>query len=296
MIKKRKFKISNGFLFSFPAFLFMVALIGFPIVYNWMISFQNMTSRTFNAGTVKFVGLANYIEILKDADFWASFNHTFVYTIICIIFQFIIGFMLALLFNQKFRAAKPMRGLLVISYILPMTVVALMFKYIFSDSGIANYLLMNLHLIKEPVQWLTSTKMALPTVIITNIWVGIPFDMLLLSTGLSNIPSDVYESATIDGASTMQKFWYVTLPLMKESILSVIVLGFVGTFKVFDLVYVMTGGGPVNATEVLSTYSYAESFEYFNFGTGAAAANILFLCLFLVGLIYIILIGKGEQE
>lgn len=292
---RKRHKNRTGYFFSMPAFLFMIALIGFPIIYNWVISFQNMTIRTFNAGTVKFNGFENYIEVLGDSNFWTAFGNTFLYTIVCIVFQFVIGFLLALLFHQKFKAAKPMRGLLVISYILPMTVVALMFKYMFSDSGIVNYILTSLHLIDEPIQWLTSTGMALPTVIITNIWVGIPFDMLLLSTGLSNIPADVYESATIDGAGRLQKFFYVTLPMMRESILAVLVLGFVGTFKVFDLVYVMTGGGPVNATEVLSTYSYRESFQAFNFGTGAASANILFLCLFAVGLIYIKLIGKEEQ-
>ena len=284
----------TGYLFSLPAFIFMVALIGFPVIYNWMISFQNMTSRTFNAGTIKFIGLQNYIKVLTDSNFQVSFMNTLVYTIFCLIFQFSIGFVLALLFNQKFKIAKPLRGFLVISWILPMTVVALMFKYMFSDSGIINFLLQQFHIIKEPIEWLTNTKIAMKAVIITNSWVGIPFNMLLLSTGLSNIPTDTYESAMIDGASSFQRFIYITIPLLKQSILAVLVLGFVYTFKVFDLVWVMTGGGPVNATEMLSTYSYRQSFEYFNFGTGAASANILFICLFLVGLIYIRLIGKDE--
>ena len=137
-----------------------------------------------------------------------------------------------------------------ISWILPMTVVALMFKYMFSDSGVINYIFTSLHLIKEPIEWLTSTRNALPTVILTNSWVGIPFNMLLLATGLSNISTDVYESAMIDGASGIKRFIYITVPLLKQSILAVLVLGFVYTFKVFDLVYVMTGGGPVNSTEV----------------------------------------------
>lgn len=286
----------TGYLFSVPAFLFMVAVIGFPVVYNWVISFLNMTSRTFNAGTVKFIGLENYTAILTDPDFRSAFVNTLVYTIACLIIQFCIGFLLALLFNQKFRIAQPLRGFLVISWIMPMTVVALMAKYMFADNGIINYVLMSLHLIRQPIEWLTSTKMAMPAVILTNSWVGIPFNMLLLATGLSNIPSDVYESAKIDGAGGLKRFWYITVPLLKQSILSVLVLGFVYTFKVFDLIYVMTGGGPVNATEVLSTYSYRESFQSFDFGTGAASANILFICLFLVGLIYIRLIGKESGD
>ncbi|NCB94143.1 MAG: sugar ABC transporter permease [Clostridia bacterium] len=295
-MKERARERKTGYLFSMPAFLFMIAVIGFPVIYNWIISFQNMTSRTFNAGTVGFAGLSNYIEVLTDSDFQTAFFNTLVYTLACLVFQFSIGFILALLFNQKFRMARPLRGFLVISWIMPMTVVALMFKYMFSDSGIINYLLMNFHMIKEPVEWLTSTKMAMPTVVITNSWVGIPFNMLLLATGLSNIPSDVYESAMIDGAGGFKRFIYITLPLLKQSILAVLVLGFVYTFKVFDLVYVMTGGGPVNATEVLSTYSYRESFQYFDFGTGAASANVLFVCLFLVGLVYIKLMGKDEAD
>lgn len=118
--------------------------------------------------------------------------------------------------------------------------------------------------------------------------------MLLLSTGLSNIPSDVYESAQIDGANAIQRFFFITLPMIKSSILAVLVLGFVYTFKVFDLVYTMTNGGPVNSTEVLSTYAYYNSFKLYDFSKGAAVANVLFVILFLVGLIYLYLIGKEE--
>ena len=124
--------------------------------------------------------------------------------------------------------------------------------------------------------------------------INIPFNMLLLTTGLNNIPGDVYEAASIDGATSVQKFFKITIPLLKPTIMSVLILGFVLTFKVFDLVYVMTGGGPVDATEVLSTYSYKLSFQTFHFGEGAAAANVLFICLFIVALIYLKTISKDE--
>ena len=131
--------------------------------------------------------------------------------------------------------------------------------------------------------------------IIANSWVGIPFNMLLLTTGLNDISTDIYEAASIDGATGWQKFVRITVPLLKPTIMSVLVLGFVLTFKVFDLVYVMTGGGPVDATEVLSTYSYKLSFQLFHFGEGAAVANILFICLFLVALIYLKTISRDEM-
>ena len=179
---------------------------------------------------------------------------------------------------------------------LPVTVTALVFKYMFGESGgIINTILMNLHIIKKPIGWLLNGNTALIALIIANSWVGIPFNMLLLTTGLNNIPAEVYEAASIDGATGFQKFVSITIPLLKSTIMSVLVLGFVLTFKVFDLVYVMTGGGPVDATEVLSTYSYKLSFELFHFGEGAATANVLFVCLFLVALVYLRTISADEE-
>ena len=177
----------------------------------------------------------------------------------------------------------------------PVTVTALVFKFMFAEgNGIINTILMNLHLIDKPVGWLLQGNTAMWGLIIANSWVGIPFNMLLLTTGLNDIPADIYEAASIDGASGLQKFMKITIPLLKPTIMSVLVLGFVLTFKVFDLVYVMTGGGPVDATEVLSTFSYKLSFQLFHFGEGAAVANILFVCLFLVALVYLKTISKDE--
>ena len=178
---------------------------------------------------------------------------------------------------------------------LPVTVTALIFKFMLSEgNGIVNQLLMNLHLLQAPVGWLTNGSTALWGLIIANSWIGIPFNMLLLTTGLNNIPEDVYEAASIDGANGVQKFFNVTIPLLKPTMMSVLILGFVYTFKVFDLVFVMTNGGPVDATQVLSTYSYKLSFTYFRFGEGAAAANVLFLCLFAVALVYLRFVSEDE--
>lgn len=170
---------------------------------------------------------------------------------------------------------------------LPVTVTALVFKFMYADNGIINTILLNLHLIKEPVGWLLDGKMAMAGLIIANSWVGIPFNMLLLTTGLNEIPAEIYEASSIDGANKIQQLFRLTIPLLKQTILSALVLGFVLTFKVFDLVYVMTGGGPVDSTEVLSTYSYKLSFQMFHFGEGAAVANVLFVCLLAVALVYL---------
>jgi multiple sugar transport system permease protein len=131
-------------------------------------------------------------------------------------------------------------------------------------------------------------------VIIANCWVGIPFNMLLLTTGMSNIPKEVFESSSIDGANTLQRFFRITIPLLRPAIMSVLMLGFIYTFKVFDLIFMMTNGGPLNYTEVLATYSYRASFVQFNFSRGAAGAVVLFLCLMAVGVFYLRLIAKDE--
>lgn len=282
----------TGYTFTLPALAFMLLVIGYPIVYNWIISFQNMTARTFNTQTVTFNGLANYIKILDDPLFWNSLQNTAVYTVFCLIFQFSIGLVLALLFFKNFAISKPLRGFLTISWLMPSVVTALMFKFMLSEYGIINQILSALSL--QPVEWLTNVDNAIWGTIIANSWVGIPFNMLLLATGLSSISFDVYESAEIDGACGIKRFFYITLPLLKQSMLAVLVLGFVYTFKVFDLIYVMTGGGPVHATMMLSLYSYQQSFVFYDFSLGATSANILFICLFLVGLIYLKLIGKED--
>ncbi len=149
-------------------------------------------------------------------------------------------------------------------------------------------------MIDNPIPVLSDPKIAIWSVIIANIWVGIPFNMLLISAGLSSLPEDVYESASLDGANAFQKFIHLTLPLLRPVITVVMMLGFIYTFKVFDLVFVMTGGGPVHATEVLSTVSYRYSFDEFQFSMGAASANVLFFILLLVSLVYLRLIKKDE--
>ena len=145
-----------------------------------------------------------------------------------------------------------------------------------------------------PIDWLLQPRIAMIALIVANIWIGIPFNMILLSAGLTTIPKTLYESASIDGANGAQSFFKITLPMLKPTIGSVLILGIIYTFKVFDLVLVMTNGGPVNSTQVLSTYSYKLSFSLFKYSEGATVANILFVILFFISLIYIKLFFSGD--
>ncbi|MEY8429782.1 sugar ABC transporter permease [Lachnospiraceae bacterium 48-42] len=287
--KRGFFKYENvGILFVFPAFLYMIIFVGYPIVRNIVLSLQEVTVRTLTADSRPFVGLKNYIKIFQDPVFTKSMLNTLVFTVCCLAVQFLIGFMLALFFNQHFSVSKPVRGLLLIPWMVPITVTALMFKFIFgADVGILNYILKNIGIISQNIDWLTSPDTALFAIVCANVWIGIPFNMILISTGLTTIPKDLYESASIDGAGKLQMFFKITLPLLRSTIESVLILGFIYTFKVFDLVYVMTKGGPVNSTHMLSTYSYKLSFEMFKYSEGAAVANVLLVILLIVGVFYL---------
>lgn len=285
-----------GYMFVLPALIYMLLLIGYPIIYNIILSFQNVTAMTLSQGKHAFIGWDNFKEIFADPAFIPSVCHTFIYTLGSIVFQFILGFLLALFFNEEFSFAKPISGLIVISWILPVTVTALTWKFMLgTDNGIINTILLHLHIINKPISWLIGSTTALWGLILANSWIGIPFNMLLLTTGLANIPPSIYEAANIDGASIFQRFRKITLPLLKPTMMSVLVLGVIYTFKVFDLVYVMTDGGPVNSTEVISTYSYKLSFRFYRFGQGAAAANVLFVILLFIALMYLRTITKEED-
>ena len=295
---KSFFRYDNiGLLYALPAFLYMLFFVGYPIVSNLILSLQNVTVRNLVRGSRDFIGFDNYIKLMHDPVFLRAMFNTLLFTVSCLVVQFVIGFALALLFQKDFSFARPVRGLLMIPWMIPMTVTALIFKFMFStDVGIINYFLKSAGLITENIQWLTSPSTAMTAVITANIWIGIPFNTILISTGLTTIPLELYESAAIDGANGRQKFFKITIPLMRTTIESLLVLGFLYTLMVYDMVYVMTGGGPVNSTHLLSTYSYKLSFEMFQYSLGSSAANVLLVILLLVGVVYLKITMKGEME
>jgi multiple sugar transport system permease protein len=295
---KKFFRYDNiGYVFVFPAFLYMMYFVGYPIISNLILSVRDVNMRNLTTGSKPFVGLENYIELFtRDTVLIDSLVNTLVFTVASIFFQFVIGFGLALMLNKNFALAKPVRGILMVPWMIPITVTALMFKFIFgTDVGILNFILNSMGIISNNIEWLTNPMTAKIALIITNIWIGIPFNMILIATGLTTIPAEMYESAAIDGANKFQAFKNITLPLLKPTIESVLILGFIYTFKVYDLVWVMTSGGPVNSTHMLSTYSYKLSFEMFKYSEGASVANILFFILLLVSLLYLKVVYKEDR-
>lgn len=290
--KKRR----EGYTFILPGFIYMLVILGYPLVYNVILSFKNVNVKTFASGEAIFVGFQNYIDLFHNPTFLLVLKNTFKFTICCLIFQFTIGFIFALFFSKKFTFAGPIRGMILVGYMMPMSVTALLGKNMFDvSSGVINDLLMKVGLIHEPVEWLLSGGTAMAAIIAVNCWVGIPFNMLLLTSGLTGISTEIYESAEVDGANPFERFLYITLPLMKPAIMSVLMLGFIYTFKAFDLMFVMTKGGPLNATDVLGSYSYMLSFTQYEFSLGSTTAMVLFCCLFVVGLFYLRMISREDD-
>lgn len=290
--KKRR----EAYIFILPGFIYLVAICGYPLIYNLILSFKNVSVKNLATGASVFVGLDNYKQLFADPTFQLVFKNTIEFTLVCLVVQFTIGFLFAMFFSKKFTLAGPIRGLVLVGYMMPMSVTALLGKNLFLlDGGVINDLLMKVHLISSPIDWLVNGGTALGAVIAVNCWVGIPFNMLLLTSGLTGISTDIYESASMDGANAFKRFIYITLPLMKPAMLSVLMLGFIYTFKAFDLMYIMTAGGPFNSTDVLGTYAYSKAFTQYEFSQGSAIAMVLFACLFLVGIFYLKLLSKEDD-
>ncbi|MEV6605826.1 sugar ABC transporter permease [Kutzneria sp. NPDC051319] len=272
--------------FLLPALLYVLVFFGYPLVYNVLMSVRDYSVRSFYTGEAPFTGVANYLAALGNPVFVKAALNTVWFTVGSIAFQFGIGLALAVFFNGRFLGSATLRALLLLPWLLPLVVSGAVWRWIFDqDHGVLNTAL---RLVGLPaIPWLTDTGWALPAVILTNIWIGIPFNLVLLHGGLRAIPVSLYEAAALDGAGPWQRFRNVTWPLLRPVTGIVLMLGLVYTIKVFDVIMVITGGGPANATQTLTTFSYSLSFHDFAFGQGAAVGNVLILAATVFGFVYL---------
>jgi len=279
-----------GWLFLTPAILYILFAFALPIIYNVMLSFEQTSPATIANLTAPFAGLANYRFILNDPTSRTAIIHTFEFTAGSLVGQFIIGFGLALLFTLRFPGRTLGRSLIIVPWLLPLIVTGVIFKFLFQlEGGAVNQLLMDVGLVHHAIDWLDDPQLALPTVLIANIWLGIPFFTLLLYSGLQDVPVEVKEAALMDGAGPWQRLRLVIVPIIRPVIEVTFLLGFVFTVKVFDLVIALTGGGPANATQLITTWSYNLSFQEFNFGQGAALNNVLLVLAMICSPLYLFL-------
>jgi multiple sugar transport system permease protein len=286
----------GDYLFVVPAMVFVVAILLYPLGYQLYMSVYGVTLGNFLAGAAPFVGLEQYQEIVTDSRFHHALWITLVFTVSCLVFQFTIGLALALFFNRAFPGGGIMRALMLLGWMIPLVVSGNLWRWMLNGQyGVVN-LLLDVGPLDLGRDWLTGPNTALMGVIVANIWVGIPFNMVLLLAGLQGISLTLYEAARVDGANAVQRFFYITLPQLRPVIIIVLLLGFIYTFKVFDLIFVMTAGGPVNATEVLPIYIYDIFFEFFRFGQGAAASILVLVLPIILSVIYLRLLRREETS
>jgi multiple sugar transport system permease protein len=262
----------------FPSLVWIIMIIAYPIVYNIWLSFHKST---YGIELGPFIGFDNYIKIfLADDVFWQDFINSVIWTIGNLFFQTIIGLGGALLLNQAIRGRELIRGLVILPWVIPTVVITLVWRWMLEpDLGIINNILHYLKLITQPVVYLGSPSLAMLTVIIINTWRFSPFAIVLILAGLQTIPRDVYESAKIDGASSIATFRYITFPMLSPILTFVGFIAFVWAFNMFDVIWLTTEGGPGNTTETLPVLVFRRAFKEYRMGQAAAITTFMFLFL-----------------
>ncbi|WP_433087458.1 carbohydrate ABC transporter permease [Dactylosporangium sp. CA-052675] len=271
-----------------PVVVYLSTFYAYPLYRNLDLSVRHYTVRSFVQGDAPFSGLDNYRAVFDDPAFAPALIHTIVFTLASLVFQFAAGLALAVFFNRHFRLSATLRALFLVPWLLPLIVSASTWSWMLnSDSGIINATLSALGF--GPVNWLTSPDWSLVSVIIANVWIGIPFNLVVLYSGLQAIPVQLYEAAGLDGASGWQQFRRITFPLLRPVSAITLLLGLVYTLKVFDIIWIMTRGGPVDSSTTLATWSYRLGFGNLlpQFGPGAAVGNLLIVMALAFGLLYI---------
>ena len=267
-----------------PVVIFMLIVYGYPLFLTLKYSF-------FDASLIGennvFVGLKNYISVLKDKQFYDTFFLTVKWTVLTIGFKIGIGFFIAMILNAKIYMKKAYRFLVLIPWAIPQVVVSIIWAWILDGRyGYLNYYLQKFGIISKPLSWLTETNLAFLSTSFVDAWVGIPLVVMMFLAGLSSIPDSLYEAAKVDGANKIQRFFNVTIPSMKKVIIIVFTLTTIWTFNSFNIIFVLTGGGPIGATETIMLKIYREVFGNYDLGVSSTLSIIVFVVLTIMSVIY----------
>lgn len=290
LTKKKKAFSFWPYLLILPAVAIVIAVVFVPVMNAIGMSFQNYDLRRPNA--IGFIGLDNYIAAFHDPIFVNALLRTFIWAFFGVGFQFIFGFILALLLNSKFRGRGIARAVSLIPWVTPGVLIGLMWRWIYDGNfGVLNDLLMKIGLIDNPIPFLSQTTTSLPSVIVTIVWQGVPFFALMLMAGLQGIPTDLYEAANIDGATGLQKLFRITIPSLKDVIFVTTLLRIIWVSNSVDVIFNMTEGGPAYSTQTLSVYVYNKA-NALNLGYASAMALVMTLILSLVAIPYLVQMFK----
>ncbi len=271
------------YLLLVPTVVLLLGLTVYPLIYAVIASLHTINIRT---GEQSFVGLKNFIAIATDKQFWNALKNTAIYTGVGVTLEFFFGLGLAVFLSNRLVGRNVFRALLLTPMMLPPIVVAVIFKIIYiPDFGIINWLLGLVGI--KGIIWEASVKTALPSLILVDIWEWTPFMFLILLAGLQAIPLDPYEAAMVDGATQFQMFRHITIPLLIPAILIALLLRLMDTLRIFDQVFIMTGGGPANATETMSLYIYRHGFRFSNIGYATAMSFIMLVLTVMISNFFI---------
>jgi raffinose/stachyose/melibiose transport system permease protein len=284
----------ESYLFVLPAFAFYAIFLGLPIIGVVVISLLDWSGLTL--GDAQFVGFANYVSMSQDTVFWKALLHNIIFIGFGATAMVLLGLILAVLLELGLRGSNFFRGVFFIPTVMSLVVVGIVFVLMLSpELGLVNPLLRSVGLDSLTRAWLGDPKTALPTVIAVDVWKNFGLAMFLFVAGLKGIPTEYYEAASIDGANAWRRFWDITLPALRPVTAVVICLTSINTLKLFDLVYVMTAGGPNHASQVLTTWMYFQGFMFNNMGYGSALAVVLLLVTFVITVIQFRLVSRSND-
>lgn len=270
-----------------PTIILLFILLVIPVI--MVIGYSFFDNVIVNKNPV-FVGLKNYATVLHDKNFWNAISNTLFFVIVSMVAHLVIGMVFALVLNTRYLGNKT-KGIFRVVYALPWmftaSVIAILWRMMLDPSGVLNYLMMTLHITSDKVSFLATRSIALQAVTLINIWSGYPFYMISILAGLQGISTDLYEASSLDGANTIQTYLRITLPQLKPILISLLMLDFVWTLQQFALIWMTTGGGPVNATETVSTYIYKQAFTKYQYSTASTGAVLLLIVCSIVGVLYV---------
>lgn len=285
------------YFFLLPAITLILALTIMPLIYSLYLSVTNYEMGRPHI-EIRFVGLQNYIEAIMDARFLTALIRTFLFVAVVVSSEFVLGLILALALNRNFRGRNLVMILLTIPFMVAPVAVGFLWWTIFDTNyGPMNHLVVDiLHLANNKISWTGDPNIALYSIMLVDIWQYTPFMMLILLAGLRSIPAEPYEAALIDGASGLALFRHITLPLLKPAILVSLLIRIIDSFKIYDLVYLLTYGGPGTATEVASFYIYLRGFKHFRISYAAALSYIILIISAILVTVLINIVRKGMRR
>lgn len=267
------------YLFLFPSLAIFLLYRITPIIWNFFLSFYEWQY----IGPNTWVGLRNYIDMIRSDVFWQSFKNTIIYFFGGTPVAIALAVLIAVLVNNPIRGRNAYRVMVFLPYPITPVAIAIIWQWLYNEKvGLINYVLRSLGLVENPIRFLQSFKLALPSVILTSVWQVLGYFVIIVLTGLQTIPDDLYEAAELDGASRQTQFFRITLPLIRSTIFLCFIVGVINSFTVFDIIYVMTDGGPGHATEILVTNIYKNAFTFNRMGYAAAMTVFMFLFLLIV--------------